>query len=897
MEKRLIFFIVTLVLAVVFAVLMPMVEINSDLTKYLADKSEMRKGMEIMNREFPPMDMPNTMRVMFVNLNEEQKGETSKTLKKLDNVTSVAHDDSESYNKGEYTLYILSMSCAYGSNEEKALINKINNEFTGIEVYCHNDNTGIGDFPVTVLLIAMALLIAILLVMCGSWFEPVLFLAVIGVAVLINLGSNIVLGSISNVTFSIAAILQLVLSMDYSIILMNRYRQERKLTDNKTEAMKIAVANSFSSIGSSAFTTIVGLLMLCFMSFKIGIDLGVVLAKGVLISMICVFTVLPSLIIFCDKIILKTEKKGRFIRKAKGESGEKRSVSGTLANFSYRSRYALVGVFVVLFVGVSVLQSFTPIKYNLDTEDPIKDVFAVSNPIVLVYSSLDEKDVAKIGSELVSDDNVTLVASYGETLGKQFKAPELIGGVTEMMTLLGSLGIGEGDFDLDLSSGIIDIDKFLSEDIIRFVYYYGSDGEYRSLTLSEYAEAVENLKKNALFSTALGSKANSSAQKLKDYAASDNAEYDPETLLNKVKEIIGSDIPDDGKQLALLYGSAVRYLDKDATASVDELFSYIHDKMMTDVRFDNAINTLYRTIITEFKKTLDDGKAMLCGEQYSRMVINTVYPAESKETTAFLNGLYSSCDELSGEYYLIGSSAMNYEMAQSFDKEYILITVLTVIAIFLVVLFTFRNVLIPVILALLVQAGVFVMVSCLITNGVFYLALLIVECILMGATIDYGILFTNFYRENRKKYSVNDALKQAYGGAMHTILTSGSILVLITGIIGIMSSDPTMSQICIAISVGSLSATLLILFILPGLLAVFDKLVMKTVPIDKLFKFKKNSVEGAQPAVGAETCGADTGAICAETAASDGEEAELTEGEEENISPQAEEEGGNSAEE
>ncbi len=849
-EKRYIFLIVTLVLAVVFAALMPIVEINSDLTKYLSDSSSMRKGLDIMNEEFPPMDMPNTMRVMFVGLEENQKADVLKTLKTLDKVTSVAYDDSESYNKDEYTLYILSMDCAYDSSEEKELKRQINNTFSGLEVYCHNDNTGIGDFPVVVLLIAMALLVVILLVMCGSWFEPVLFLAVIGIAVLINLGSNIIMGSISNVTFSIAAILQLVLSMDYSIILMNRYRQERKLNDDKVEAMKVAVANSVSSICSSAFTTIVGLLMLLFMTFKIGVDLGVVLAKGVLISMICVFTVLPSFIILCDKIILKTEKKGRFLRKARGESGEKRSVAGTLADFSYKARYVLVGVFVALFVGVSVLQTFTPIKYNLDTEDPIKDVFAVSNPLVLVYSTADEQEVAKIGAKVKTDEKVTLVASYGETLGKQFKAPELIGGVAEIVGLMGSLGMDAAELDFgNLPFNIdIDIEDVISDDLIRFVYYYGRNGESRELTFAEYAEALDGLANTPMLAAVLDAKGKRAISSIRAYGETDGADYGAEQIIEKAKELVGSAITDETLELAALYGSATRYYDESYTASIDELFGWIHDKMLNDARFDKAINTVFRSMITSFKTTLDGGKEMLCGEKYSRLVINTVYPAESKETTAFLDELYGACDNLNGEYYLIGSSAMNYEMANSFDKELILITVLTVLAIFLVVLFTFRNVLIPVILALLVQAGVFVMVSVQIAGGVFYLALLIVECILMGATIDYGILFTNFYRENRKTQSVKDALKSAYGGAMHTILTSGSILVLITGIIGITSSDPTMSQICIAVSVGSLAATLLILFILPGLLAVFDKLVMKTVPIEKLLKKKAKSAECAQTA-------------------------------------------------
>ena len=109
----------------------------------------------------------------------------------------------------------------------------------------------------------------------------------------------------------------------------------------------------------------------------------------------------------------------------------------------------------------------------------------------------------------------------------------------------------------------------------------------------------------------------------------------------------------------------------------------------------------------------------------------------------------------------------------------------------------------------------------------YYLALLIVQCILMGATIDYGILYTNYYRENRKSAGIRESLNKAFDGSMHTILTSGLIMVIVTGVMGFAPVDPTISQICQTVSIGALSAILLIVFVLPGLLAAFDKLVTK----------------------------------------------------------------------
>lgn len=140
---------------------------------------------------------------------------------------------------------------------------------------------------------------------CGSYFEPLLFIVNIAVAIVLNLGTNIFLGEISDVTAGVAALLQLALSMDYYIILMNRYRQEPRKTDDRGTAMSNALRAAFGSITGSAVTTIVGLLVLLFMRFKIGMGIGIVLAKGVAFSMLCAFTVLPALIAVFDRWVRK----------------------------------------------------------------------------------------------------------------------------------------------------------------------------------------------------------------------------------------------------------------------------------------------------------------------------------------------------------------------------------------------------------------------------------------------------------------------------------------------------------------------------------------------------------------------------------------------------------------
>lgn len=311
-NKRNIILSVMLILAAVCAFLMPKVSVNSDMTKYLPNDSSMKQGISLMEKEFPTEEEVYTVRVMFKGLGSEKKTEVKDALAAIENVDKVTYDkNSSDYNSGEYTLYILNTKYGYDTDEEAAVEKQVKEKFSDYEVTVKNDDTSAPDIPISVYLAAFGIILVVLLVSCGSYFEPVLFLITIGIAVVLNLGTNFFLGEISDVSFGIAAVLQLALSMDYSIILMNRYRQELKKTHDRKEAMANALRTAFGSITGSAVTTIVGLLVLVFMSFKIGADIGIVLAKGVAFSMICVFTVLPALILLSHKPIEKTEKKKR----------------------------------------------------------------------------------------------------------------------------------------------------------------------------------------------------------------------------------------------------------------------------------------------------------------------------------------------------------------------------------------------------------------------------------------------------------------------------------------------------------------------------------------------------------------------------------------------------------
>ena len=884
-NKRNIILSAMLILTAVCAFLMPKVSVNSDMTKYLPDDSSMKQGISLMEKEFPTEEGSYTIRVMFKGLGSEKKAEIKDALAAIENVDSVTYDrDSSDYNSGEYTLYILNTKYGYDTEEEAAVEKQIKEKFSDYEVTVKNDDTSAPDIPLSVYLAAFGIILAVLLVSCGSYFEPVLFLVTIGIAVVLNLGTNFFLGEISDVSFGIAAVLQLALSMDYSIILMNRYRQELKKTDDRKEAMANALCAAFGSITGSAVTTIVGLLVLVFMSFKIGADIGIVLAKGVAFSMLCVFTVLPALILLSHKLIEKTEKKER------AKKAHKKGLSSVLGGFSYRFRSVIAILFVVLFIVTGYLQYGTKTVYTLTEKDSIADVFPKDNTLVLLYENTDEDNIAEIASTLEKKDCVKSVVSYPTTIGMQCTVKEMSemlskmgeglqidekllnivyyhyrsNGKTEPMTLSDFVGFLSDTVAVDpMFSGYIDeaaaeqlaVLKPLTEistqtapmppaalaqtlgmdaEQVTQLFMLRYETEYtpdKTMSLYEFVSFLtDNVLPKPEYAVMFDDAAKATLYRTK--AIADAVVSGKEFTVREMAELVGkiSDkFNENTVELLYLYSASLKQGNDRSTMTPEALVKYI-DKLVSEPSFSSLLTDEGKDVIAKAREQLDDGARQLKGETHSRMTVTTELPVESEKTSAFVKEVIKLCDEkLSGEHHLIGNSIMVDEMESGFGREQMIITMLTAVSIFIVVALTFRSLAIPAILVLIVQCGVFITVSVLgaIGGSMYYLALLIVECILMGATIDYGILFTSYYREVRATLSVKEAIVAAYKGSIHTILTSGTIMVLITAVIGPLFGNPAIEQIVRTLSVGCASAIFLILFILPGILALCDKIVVR----------------------------------------------------------------------
>ena len=469
-RKRIIFLLAALAIAIASVCLIPFTNINSDMTRYLPDDSQMKHGIDQMSEEFGENGLGSGMvRVMFKSLPDSVRKATKDELSDIDGVANVIYiEGSEEYNRGEKVLYELLGNSKRSQHE---LADEISSRYGDLVIVetSEQDTTA----PLGVMLIALALLLAVLLIMCESWLEPPLFLIAIGVAVAINMGTNALLESVSATTNSIAAILQLVLSIDYSIILMNRYRQEKASgKTDKVEAMAAALGKASSSIVSSAFTTIVGLLALVFMKLKIGADMGIVLAKGVLCSLVAIFTVLPSLIILLDNAIEKSKKRVLMFHTER------------LAGFSVKFRIPLAIFFVAIFAGSYWLHKKTDISFSIEQKSQIAETFPPQNITALLYENSDSIKIIELSDSISKNPHIKTFLSYPSLLQKKYSAKEAKVLLDEMTVL----------------SSDIDFKDISTEQIVNILYYIKS-GELANeeISLHDFAVLISEFANDTTF--------------------------------------------------------------------------------------------------------------------------------------------------------------------------------------------------------------------------------------------------------------------------------------------------------------------------------------------------------------------------------------------------------------
>lgn len=579
-EKRNYVLTIFIILSAVCLYLSTKVNINYDLTEYLPSTSETRIGMDIMNDEFPELDT-SALNVMFKDLSSEDKNKIKEELENLDGVSSVSYDDTDKYNKDEYTLYEITVDGADDSKNAANVYNSVKDNYKDYEIYTSGAVATRNAPVLNIAVIALAIFCAmiILIIMCDSYVEPFLFLFVIGLAVFLNKGTNIIFSSVSNITTSICAILQMALSMDYSIMLMNRYTQEKEHEKDKEQAMKNALYHSFGSISSSSITTIVGLLALVFMSFTIGRDLGIVLAKGVIFSLISIFLALPALILIFDDLIQKTQKK-HFTMKL-----------DWLGNFSFGIRHIAIFLFIVIFALSYFLKGNLQYEFTSNEQDDIAKVFKENNQIALIYPSSEEDFVGAYCRSLEGTAKIDQILCYGNTINEPLKYDEL-----------------KAKFS-DLGQDV-NIDDY----VLKLIYFNYYNKQEITMTFNDLVTFIENkVYSNAELSKEITPELRENINKLKNFTSV--SALNKKRTASEIASILGVS-KDQVDQLFILYNAT----NPSTKITLPDLANFINNYVLKNDTYKSYISNDQKALLKQAKPFLS--KANVTSKKNSSEIAN-----------------------------------------------------------------------------------------------------------------------------------------------------------------------------------------------------------------------------------------------------------------------------------
>jgi predicted RND superfamily exporter protein len=374
---------------------MSRVNINYNLAGYLPDDSDTRAAIDIMEEEF---GLSGQAEIMIRTVTVEEALSLKKRIEALDNAVMVTFFNDPSYfydtdgnGVGDALFKIVIDGDDYSANAE-GLIADLKEEFKLYDIALNGQavsnldlkNRISGEMTIMFIL-AIIIVAAVLIFTSKSLLEPIIIGAVIGISVLINLGSNMFLGEISYIVKSIAAILQMALAMDYSIVTMHNYKEIKEHEPNAKIAMAKALKKSFSVVSASSLTTIASLFAIVFMTFKIGADIGVVMIKALVISVLTVFLLMPGLIVLLNKSIEKFKFEPLKLFRSKKPKTNK----GTYVKFLNKTKKIVPLVMLVIVAGCFVLQS--QLKYEFLEENKKRipnDVVTTFGPSVQVYMTL-----------------------------------------------------------------------------------------------------------------------------------------------------------------------------------------------------------------------------------------------------------------------------------------------------------------------------------------------------------------------------------------------------------------------------------------------------------------------------------------------------------------------------
>ena len=667
-KYRKLILIVFIAAAIVCGGLKNLVAVNYDMNDYLPEDTKSTMALDVMSEEFDG-GIPNA-RVMVKNVTIPEALEYKEKIAAVPGVTDVTWlDDAMDIRVPMSNLYTETVENYYKDKtalfsvtiEEESRISAVSdireivgddNAMSGSAVSTATATTSTVSEISKIAVIAVIFVLIVLILTTGFWLEPLVVLAGLGIAILINSGTNLIFGEVSFVTNAAGSILQLAVSLDYSVFLIHRFEECRKEQPDAQTAMVDALCKSTSSILSSGLTTVIGFLALLFMQFRIGSDLGLALAKGVAISLITVFIFMPTLILAVYKWMEKTKH---------------RSFVPSFLKFGkvvYRLAIPMVCVFMIL--------------------------------VVPAYKASNANDYYYGASHIFNEQT---------KLGQDIKAIEEVFGKRDTYVLL--VPRGDTATEKELSDTLHDLQEVSG--IISYV------------------------------------------------------------------DLAGAEIP-------------LEYLDE---------------------------NTLSR----------------LMSEHYSRMVLSVDVDYEGSTTFNLVEKIRSIAQEYyPDQWYLAGEGVSTNDLKTTITADMVKVNLVAIAAVFIVLLLTMKSLVLPIVLVVSIEAAIWMNLSCpyFMNQNIFYIAYLIISSIQLGATVDYAILMTDRYKENRRQLNKKESVIQTISDVTVSILTSGSVLTVVGFLLGYISSNQLLAQLGIFLGRGAIFSLVIVLFVLPGFLYLFDRTFIKT---------------------------------------------------------------------
>ena len=767
-DKRNLFFLITVILLIFSAFSRNWVEVENDLTFYLPDEAETKQALTIMEEQFTTY---GTAEVMVENITYDEAEKLKDNISAIGGVQSVAFDQTSDHYNNASALF--SITFDYDETEEECLtaLEDVKQLLSDYDLYVSTDlGNAIADTidrEVSIIMVYVAVIVVVVLTITSQTYGevPVLILTFV-TAMVLNQGSNFLLGKISFVSNSVTSILQLALSLDYAVILCNRFKEERK-TLAVREAAIAALSKAIPEIGASSLTTVGGLAAMLFMQFKIGADMGICLIKSIAYALLSVFIVMPGLLVMFGPIIEKTKHRN-FVPKI-----------SFVGKFDYATRFIVPAIFVVLVGAGFYFSNQCPYAYGYSSlttpklnesqiaENKIKDNFGSTNMVALIVPSGDYEREAELLDELEAYDEI--------------------------------------DYTMGLAN-VEAMDGYMLAD---------------KLTPRQFSE--------------LADLDYEMAQVLYAAYATEQGEYDK------------------------LMGNIASY-----KVPLIDMFLFVCDQVDAGIVTMNDEQT---EMLEDAKMQMESAKAQLQGEDYDRVLVYMNLPVSGETTYKFVDTVRETAQKYypDGSVYVAGDSTNEYDFQKSFAKDNTVVSIVSLLIVLVVLLFTFKSAGMPLLLIMVIQGSIWINFSVPAFTGasLFFMSYLVVSSIQMGANIDYAIVIASRYQEMKNKMSHREAMIETLNFAFPTVLTSGTILAVAGTLIGQMTSEAAIAGIGQSLGRGTVISMALVLFVLPQILLIGGKIVDKTsFEVPNVIRKKETSgrvyVDGT---VNGEICGRINGTL------------------------------------